>query len=221
MYSAMEDKQKAKHQILYRLKVQGAQTATALAEQLQISPMAVRQHLQALQADGWVTYQEERRPMGRPVKLWQLQENAGEFFPDSHADLTVDLLQSIETVFGQQGVEKLLAERSQRQLQSYRQRLGPLVGLNGDWRQRVNAIAQLRNEEGYMAEAIPQSERTVLLVENHCPIRAAAQTCALFCRCELEVFQTLLGPMVKIERVEHIMAGDRRCAYQITLTQNA
>ncbi|MCY7282030.1 MAG: HTH domain-containing protein, partial [Cyanobacteria bacterium CAN_BIN43] len=65
-------KQKVKDQILHLLKMQGAQTATDIAEQVQVSPMAIRQHLQRLQAERWVTYQEERRPLGRPVKLWEL-----------------------------------------------------------------------------------------------------------------------------------------------------
>jgi predicted ArsR family transcriptional regulator len=31
----------------------------------------------------------------------------------------------------------------------------------------------------------------------------------------MEVFQAVLGEGVKLERVEHILRGDRRCAYRI------
>lgn len=210
----MEDKQKAKDQIIYLLKMRGAQTATALAEQLQVSPMAIRQHLQALQADQWVTYQEQRRPLGRPVKLWQLTEHSKHFFPDSHADLMVDLLQSVETIFGADGLEKLLAERTQRQIQTYTARLLEFADAD-NWRGRVAAIASIRYQEGYMAEVIEQHDNSLLLVENHCPVRTAAGKCQLLCRSELEVFKTLLGSTVSVERVEHILQGDRRCAYVI------
>jgi predicted ArsR family transcriptional regulator len=54
-----------------------------------------------------------------------------------------------------------------------------------------------------------------LLIENHCPICAAAAACQGFCRAELEVFQDTLGPGVAIERIDHILAGARRCAYRI------
>lgn len=208
----MDDKQKAKYQIVHLLKMQGAQTATAIAEQLQVTPMAVRQHLQILQAERWVSYKEERRPQGRPVKLWHLTENSRHFFPDSHADLMVDLLRGVEEVFGPAGLEKLLAERTQRQIQNYKFRLAKV---SGDWRSQVMALAQFRHQEGYMAETIEQSDQSILLVENHCPVSAAAKTCNLMCRSELEVFKTLLGPTVSIERVEHIIQGDRRCAYRI------
>ncbi|MCU0516741.1 MAG: transcriptional regulator [Oscillatoria sp. Prado101] len=210
----MGDKQKTKNQILYLLKIHGCQSAAALAKQLQLSPMAVRQHLQGLQAQQWVTYKEQQRTKGRPIKLWQLTEGSRHFFPDSHADLTADLLRSVETVFGAAGLEKLLCERSSRQVQNYQLGLAEIAG-GGDWQNAVAALAQFRSQEGYMAEVIAQPDGSQLLVENHCPIHAAARTCQLLCRCELEVFKTVLGTAVNVERVEHIMQGNRRCAYQV------
>lgn len=210
----MEDVKKAKDQILHVLKVQGAQTATALADELQVSPMAIRQHLQTLKAEQWVTYREERRPMGRPVKLWQLTEQSAERFPNRHADLMVDLLRSIQTVFGSDGVDKLVTERSQRQIQTYQSKLTDLV-TEQNWQHQVRAIAQLRTQEGYMAEVIDQPDGNLLLIENHCPICTAAQNCQQLCGAELEVFKAILGEAIAIERVEHILEGDRRCAYLV------
>ncbi|OKH33919.1 transcriptional regulator [[Phormidium ambiguum] IAM M-71] len=210
----MEERQKSKDQILYLLKMQGAQTATNIAKQLGVSPMAVRQHLQILRAEKWVTYYEERRPQGRPVKLWHLTEHCSSQFPDSHADLMVDLLRGVEAVFGSSGLEKLLAERAGRQIQAYTAR-SVEIAEGRDWSEKVKAIANLRAQEGYMAEVISQSDDALLLVENHCPVRSAANSCHLLCSSELEVFRTLLGPTVSIQRVEHILQGDRRCAYLI------
>lgn len=221
-----DGKQGIKNQILFLLKMQGAQTATALAEQLQVSPMAIRQHLQSLKAGQWVTYQEERRALGRPVKLWQLTNQSSHQFPDSHSDLIADLLRGIETVFGEDGVAQLMADRSRRQIQAYQLKVAELVRgepvteeLEADWQQRVGAIAYLRTQEGYMAEVIEQPGSTLLLVENHCPICTAAQTCQKLCATELEVFRAVLGAEVSVERVEHILQDDRRCAYRIC--QNA
>jgi predicted ArsR family transcriptional regulator len=207
----MEDtKPRAKDQILHLLKMRGAQTAAALAEQLEISPMAVRQHLQTLKAEQWVTYRQERRPTGRPVKLWQLTEHSVSRFPDSHADLMLDVLRGVETVFGAEGLEQVISERSRRQVQTYR---AQLAGVES-WQAQVRAIARFRSQEGYMAEVLEQPDG-LLLVENHCPICAAAQTCPGLCTAELEVFRSVLGTSVVVERVEHLMQGDRRCAYRI------
>jgi predicted ArsR family transcriptional regulator len=209
-----EAKQKVKDQILHLLKIRGAQTASTLAKQIDVSPMAIRQHLQSLKAEHWVTYQEERRPAGRPVKLWQLTEHSVNRFPDSHADLMVDVLRGVETVFGSEGLAKIIAERSRRQIHTYQTKLQALDE-SADWQQQVRAIAQLRSQEGYMAEVIEQADESLLLVENHCPVCTAAQTCPNLCSAEVEVFQTVLGTAIAVERVEHILKGDRRCAYRI------
>jgi predicted ArsR family transcriptional regulator len=55
-----------------------------------------------------------------------------------------------------------------------------------------------------------------LLVENHCPICAAAAACTGFCRSEQAIFEHVLGRDIRVERIEHLLAGARRCAYRIT-----
>ena len=58
--------------------------------------------------------------------------------------------------------------------------------------------------------------RDWVLVEAHCPICAAAQSCQGFCRSELALFRRCLGPELQVERTEHLLAGARRCAYRIS-----
>ena len=70
-----------------------------------------------------------------------------------------------------------------------------------------------------MAESRKEG-RGFLLVENHCPICVAATACQGFCRTELDTFRDVLGPDVSVERTEHIIAGDRRCVYRISLNRS-
>src|SRR5262249_15531149 len=81
---------------------------------------------------------------------------------------------------------------------------------------RVARLAEARSREGYMAECRPDGDG-YLLIENHCPICTAATACQGFCRAELDVFQRALGDEVSVERAEHIIGGDRRCAYRVAL----
>jgi len=60
-----------------------------------------------------------------------------------------------------------------------------------------------------------QPDGSFLLIENHCPISAAANTCPKLCDAEFEVFRAILGKGVAIERTEHMLAGARRCVYRI------
>ena len=57
---------------------------------------------------------------------------------------------------------------------------------------------------------------SLVLVEHHCPICVAAATCQGLCRTELEVFQATLGEDALVEREQHLLSGDQRCAYRIT-----
>ena len=198
--------------IVHLLKQEGGLDAQALAARLHLSAMAVRQHLYALQDEHLVTYHEVPRPVGRPAKLWQLTPTADRLFPEAYAELTVSLLTSVTEAFGAAGLERLLDVRTRQQIAAYDQQMAGQTTL----RQRVETLAAMRTDEGYMAEVQEQADGSFLLLEKHCPICAAAVACTGLCGKELEVFRAVLGPHVAIERTEHIVLGARRCAYRVS-----
>lgn len=205
------DKTRTRQQILNLLKREGALDSAQLAVQVGVSAMAVRQHLYELQAQGLVTYQEQGDGVGRPAKQWQLTSAADSFFPTGYAELTVNLLNAMRTAFGEAGLDKLLAVRMQQQIATYQTHVRSQASLA----QKVATLAKVRSDEGYMATVLPTATGEWLLVENHCPICDAAKSCIQLCNRELETFQAVLGEEVTVERVEHLLAGSRRCAYRI------
>lgn len=209
-----------RHSILDILKREGPQDAATLARRLGITPMAVGLQLAALEEEKLVDSRPEqsRTPKrGRPVQIWSLTDAAGRVFPDAHALLTVGLLTSLQEVYGPQGFQKLLEARTRQQVEEYRQAVPEAAGL----KDKVKALARLRDREGYMTEVSPAPGGGFLLVENHCPICTAAKACQGFCESEKQVFQDLLGPDVSISREEHILSGSRRCAYVISPAKDA
>lgn len=186
--------------------------ATQLAARVHLSAMAVRLHLYALQATQLVAYEEEARPVGRPAKLWRLTPAADRLFPEGYAELTLSLMSSIGKVFGKAGLDRLLALRTRDQISAYRRRMTGQASLA----KRLKTLAAIRTEEGYMADVRREPDGGFLLVENHCPICAAAVSCTGLCAKELEVFQAVLGERVAVTRTEHIVAGARRCAYRVS-----
>ncbi|MEO1146249.1 MAG: metalloregulator ArsR/SmtB family transcription factor [Cyanobacteria bacterium J06638_22] len=205
------DSTRTRRALVNLLKQEGAMDSQALAEQLGVSAMAVRQHLYALQEEKLVTYEEEPRAMGRPAKLWQLTAAADRLFPDGYAELTLGLIQSAIEAFGDEGFEKLLDVRTRHQITDYQTRISSKDSLAN----KLNALAQQRTDEGYMAEVEMLNDGSFLLIENHCPICAAANACTGLCDRELEVFQSVLGEETRVERTEHIVAGARRCVYRV------
>ena len=203
---------KTRGAIVRLLKTEGAMDSAQLAERLGLTAMAVRQHLYALQREKFVTAEERSVPVGRPAKYWHLTREADRFFPDAYAELSVALIDAMGDAFGTSGVKRVLESRCARQQAIYAERIAPSASLE----EKLRQLARLRTEEGYMAEVKPERNGSFLLLENHCPICAAASACQGFCQTELDLFRSVLGPDVSVERVEHIVAGDRRCAYRIT-----
>ena len=150
---------------------------------------------------------------GRPPVHWQLAPAAAEAFPDRHGELTVDLITSVRSTLGERALDRVIAARSDRQVAAYTQSLEGVSDLG----QRVQRLADIRSEEGYLAEARADGD-DLLLIEHHCPIREAAVACGGLCGAELDVFQRALGPGVTVTRTQHVLAGDRRCAYRVEAT---
>jgi predicted ArsR family transcriptional regulator len=197
--------------IVQYLKQEGALDAETLAVHFNITAMAIRQHLYALQKEGLVTYQEEARPMGRPAKLWQLTPAADRFFPNGYAELTLSLIDSVKEAFGNAGLDRLLDVRTCHQIDAYR----AMIPHEEPLERKLELLATFRMQEGYIAEIQSLDDDSFLLIENHCPICAAATACTGLCTRELEIFQTILGKGVLVERTEHIVSGERRCVYKI------
>jgi predicted ArsR family transcriptional regulator len=211
-FSRPQGERKTRRAIVKILKTQGPLDSAQLADQLGLTAMAVRQHLYALQSEGHVEAEERPVPIGRPAKHWRLTREADQLFPEAYAELNVSLIQALRDTFGEEGLDQVLVSRCARQRQDYAKRIRTSDPLD----KKLKELAGVRTEEGYMAEVRREKDGSYLLVENHCPICAAANACQGFCSTELDLFRSVLGRGVAVERVEHIVAGDRRCAYRIT-----
>jgi predicted ArsR family transcriptional regulator len=196
--------------ILLLLKRQGLQTAAEIGQQLGISSEAVRQQLSTLANDDLISATVASGRIGRPVHRWQLTAAGHARFPDAHAEVTVQLIQTIRATFGEAALDQMIAARAAATLESYRNRIDPAADLPT----QIAQLCAIRTREGYMAEWKAE-ETGYLLIEHHCPICAAANACQSFCRTELDLFRAILGPGVEIRRVAHVLAEDSRCAYRI------
>jgi predicted ArsR family transcriptional regulator len=199
------------NRILILLKTEGPQLAAAVGDALSISGEAARQQLAKMAEEGLVEpLTVAPRGRGRPRQLWHLTAEGNSHFPDGHAELTATLLTTVVAQLGPAALDTVIAARENETLQRYRAELSD----RSDLAARVEGLAAIRSREGYMADSWQEDDGSLMLVENHCPICAAATTCAGFCRSELETFRSVLS--ANVERSEHILLGARRCAYRIT-----
>jgi predicted ArsR family transcriptional regulator len=196
---------------LVLLKSHGASPTKALAKQLGVSRQAVRARLERLAGEGLVQHATVREGVGRPKKMWSLTDKGHRRFPDSHAEITAELIAAVRAEFGEEGLDRLIGRRERAVAQTYRAFMARSAGLED----KLDRLVRLRTAEGYMAEWSKSEDGGYLFVENHCPICVAATACRSFCRSELNVFKALLAP-AQVRRTDHIIAGARRCAYAVT-----
>jgi predicted ArsR family transcriptional regulator len=197
--------------ILLLLKTRGPNQTLAVASHLGVSRQAARQQLERLAEQGLVEHTPERAGVGRPRRVWSLSRNGHARFPDTHAQMTVELIEAVRAEFGEAGLDRLVARRGRATASSYLQAMASAATLE----QRLARLSEARSAEGYMAEWRRLEDGCYMLIEDHCPICAAASACQGFCRNELAQFASLLAP-AKVERTEHVLAGSRHCAYRVT-----
>lgn len=207
----MQDEGTREGQVLRFIKFRGPQSTDSVARHLGITLPGARKHLQGLVQADLVGFSDEAGKVGRPKRTWHLTPLAEKRFPDSHSVLTLEMIGAVRAIFGESGLDRVIANRESDTERRYRAALSGLA-VTAD---KVAKLAELRSEEGYMADWQALPDGSFLLAENHCPICAAARACQGFCRSELAVFRTALGPDVAVQRAEHILAGARRCAYLI------
>ncbi|KXH81162.1 helix-turn-helix transcriptional regulator [Chryseobacterium kwangjuense] len=203
-------KKPAADRILMFLKMRGEATSLLISRELAITKEGARKHLLNLAEEGFIKSITKSEGVGRPSTYYVLTEKGLSQFPDSHADITVQILRSVKNLLGENALDLLINDREKNTYERYEKALSNAKSLE----QRLDVLVKVRTEEGYMAEWKKEGE-DYFLIENHCPICAAATECQGFCRAELSNFQNLIGKSHQVERVNHILSGGQRCVYKI------
>lgn len=197
-----------RRQILIALKHNGGMTADELAQQLDISAVAVRRHLGNLERDRLVEHEQVRRAVGRPGFVYHLSEPATLLFPSSYHHLAAQVLKAVTGMFGQEAVDLIFEQRRVEMERLYGARM------NGhNLRERLARLAELRTEEGYMATWEEKDDGSFVLHQHHCPIIWVAEYCGPACLEEVTMVSDLLD--ADVVRHSHQVAGDATCSYEI------
>ena len=196
-------------QILSSIKVNGSMSADSLARELGISAVAVRQHLAALEAEGYINTSVERRGLGRPIHRYAITDRGDETFPRSYDRVANEILDEVRLSGGEAAVDAVFAARRERLQSHSRARMHgkPLAG-------QVEELARFQSEYGFMAEARRDGD-DLLLVEHNCAICKLARENRNICRHELVMIQNMLAEGTDVVREQYILDGDPTCTYRI------
>ncbi|HEX5418152.1 MAG TPA: winged helix-turn-helix transcriptional regulator [Chloroflexota bacterium] len=204
--------QRTRHSILEFLKQRGRASLDDLAQETGLATMTVRGHLAVLEKDGLISYAEERGRVGRPRFVYSLTDRGHDLFPKSYHLLCNRILDALK---GHAECTAALATHIAEQwADEHRARVEGL-----ELAAQVEALAEIRTEEGAMA-VLEKTAEGYILCQKHCPASCvAARHPDVICAAEIGFMRRLLN--VPVERVTWIQSGDTTCTYRIRPQKSA
>ncbi len=190
-------------------------TARALADELNLTPAAVRRHLDALAAEEAIIEHEatgsaRRRRRGRPARAYVLTDRGQDQLNNSYEDMATAAL----TYLADRAGSAAVGDFSRDQMQGLAAQLKPIVEQAGsDLTARTEALAQALSEQGFAASVRPVGQGTGLaglqLCQGHCPVQHIAASFPQLCDAETDVISDLLG--VHVQRLATLAGGAHVC----------
>jgi DeoR family suf operon transcriptional repressor len=195
-----------RRRLLLRLKRHGAMTLATISESFDLSPETLRSHLRDLEAEGVVERAGVRRHgRGRPEVVYRLAPAAERMFPQREGEVLGELAAFLVQSGRQDLIQGFFEERMARRRAEALERVEGLTG-----RARMEEIADILTEEGFMAEVETSAEGEPELRLCHCPIRELVEVSAVPCRAEIGLVRELLGDLA---RNSYIPDGEPACSY--------
>ncbi len=204
-----------RHRVASSSLEQGPSTAAALAEQLGLTPAAIRRHLDALLATGLVEAREQRvygaRGRGRPAKVFALTDSGRAGFYTAYDTFANQALGYLAEVAGPDAVTRFAEQRIAEMENRYARRLATADAGTTP----AQALAAALTDDGYVAATLPSTSGEQLC-QHHCPVAHVAQQFPQLCEAETRAFSRLLG--VHVQRLATIAHGDGVCTTHVPRT---
>jgi predicted ArsR family transcriptional regulator len=193
----------------------GPQSAAALAESLNLSPAAIRRHLDALVEQDWLVETEPRpaapgthRGRGRPARVYALTDSGRAKFPHAYDDLATTALRYLRETGG----ERAVVEFARHRADTLAQRVAEEIDSYGDVSDRAAAVATALTNNGYAATT-ENATAGVQICQHHCPVGHVAAEFPELCEAETRALEVVLGTYV--QRLATIAHGDGVCTTHV------
>lgn len=201
-------------QIIETLQRQGSATIRDLEDVLGVTTTAVRQHLNTLQAEGYLERRTVHAGVGRPHHAYFLTNKVQELFACQCDDLALTLLQELFVLEGSERTHLLLDRVSTRLAGKYASSVRAQA-LQG----RVSELAETLNGNGVLADALPQDNGTILLRTYNCPFHELASEHREICDMDTAMMRKVLGSEVNLSAC--MLDGHAGCTFVVAHANHA
>jgi predicted ArsR family transcriptional regulator len=209
---------RTRSRVLHMVSADGPISAAELGRHLDLTPAAVRRHLDALVEQGAVVPHEPtggRRGRGRPARAYVVSDVGHSALEADYDSLAVEVLRYLEEHAGPAAVGDFARSRVGALEERYAARL---AAAGDDPAARTEALVEALSEDGFAATARPVGAggaggagglTGVQLCQGHCPVQHVATEFPAFCEAETDAFSRLLG--VHVQRLATLAGGHHVC----------
>ena len=192
-------------EIVNALKRSRGLSVNELVDRMRMSYMGIKQHCLTLQRDGYLDTWRRPQKMGRPEMVYRLTRRAHDLFQADSNRFTLELLDSVQSIYGPNAPEKLLYNLFERKCANLKEKVkGETVA------DRAKSLAKIRDTEGYMSQFVTNDGGPQIL-ECHTPLQNVLDKYPIIGRLEQEMFEQLLG--TRVRRQETRNSGLYECAF--------
>jgi predicted ArsR family transcriptional regulator len=209
--------QDTRQQILEIMKRHGEVTVQELSNELGLTSVTVRHHLEILRSEGYISDPEVRRSNkpGRPRYVYHLTSTAADLFPNNYSGLASALLGSIEECMLPEERNEVLARAAQR----IADRAGSLPDKPDE---RVESVVTFLNQQGYVSrwEKDEEHDQRYFVYVSSCPYFHVSQSHSETCQIDQHMVQLLAGPGSNVQRLSTMAHKTGLCVYALEWSGN-
>lgn len=197
--------------VLETLRRRDEATVDELAELLEITPSAVRQHLAPLRSAGLVAARPLRGQTGRPADVFRCTPASDPLFP-TERDLAVEILDDLSD-HDPALVDEIFRRRRRRLVEATSDGLDDLD--DTPVLDRVAAVTRQLDARGYLADFDETDDGTFHITLHNCPIRDIADRYDHACSAELGFIADVL-PDAEVSRIARKTEHCSACTYEVS-----
>lgn len=205
--------------ILQLLQKNNNETVDGLARAIGLAPATIRRHLDILQRDRLVEFEEVRKKTGRPEYSFFLTEQGQETLPKDYDRLLNQIVEELGAfskddmngLNGGQVLEKVFQRMSDRVVSGYE---SDIEGKSFEYRKHI--LIDMLQERDFLPEAKLKDGVLELRLLN-CPFRSLALQSKSVCSFDSALISSILG--IDVDRHECVHDGAPNCLYVATAVQ--
>jgi predicted ArsR family transcriptional regulator len=198
--------------VLEELKLSGGLPVSELARRVDASYMAVKQHCEELKKLGYLDRSRvPRTVVGRPEIFYSLGARADALFPQAGGAFTLDLLEEMKALFGENAPDKLFFQHFQKQQEMWR----PVLSKEPSLGEKMARLVVLRNKEGCYGRVGGDPALGLCIEEFHNPLQRVFESYPRAAAMEQRMIEQLLGTRVIRRELPGGRTGQPRVVFQM------